>query len=264
VLKLGGELLEEPPDLSRVARGIAALAARTSLVVVHGGGKEIDAALATAGIARRQVDGLRITDEATLDVVVAVLAGSINTRLVAAARRAGARAVGLTGADAAVAVVRRAPPVTSVAGPRVDLGLVGLPSGSDTPELLLDLMAGGYVPVVACIGATRTGRLLNVNADTLASHLAAIVGASRLVIAGGTPGVLDEAGQTIPRLTPHEAARLVRAGTANKGMVAKLNACRGAIAGGVGDVIIANGREVRYEALGSGGAAPPGCTQVMR
>ena len=202
VLKLGGELLEQPADLSRVARGIAALAAHTSLVVVHGGGKEIDAALATAGIPKRQVDGLRITDEATLDVVVAVLAGAINTRLVAASRRAGARAVGLTGADAAVAVVRRSPPETSVAGPRVDLGLVGLPSGSERPALLMDLMTGGYVPIVACIGATRRGQLLNVNADTLASHLAAIVGASRLVILGGTAGVLNDSGQTIPRLTP--------------------------------------------------------------
>ena len=87
---------------------------------------------------------------------------------------------------------------------------------------------------------------------------------SRLVILGGTAGVLNDSGQTIPRLTPREAARLVRAGTANKGMVAKLNACRSAITRGVGDVIIANGREVRYEALGAGGAAPPGCTQVMR
>src|SRR6185503_10069010 len=98
VLKLGGELLEQPDDLARIATGIAALAQRTSLVVVHGGGREIDSALATAGIAKQQVDGLRVTDARTLDVVVAVLAGAINTRLVAALRKAGARPVGLTGA----------------------------------------------------------------------------------------------------------------------------------------------------------------------
>jgi acetylglutamate kinase len=264
VLKLGGELLEQPHDLSRVARGIAALAARTSLVVVHGGGKEIDAALATAGIPKRQVDGLRITDAATLDVVVAVLAGAINTRLVAAARREGARAVGLTGADATVVSVRKAPPIESVAGERVDLGLVGLPSGTAAPELLVDLTARAYVPIVACIGATRDGQLLNVNADTLASHVAAIIGASRLILAGGTPGVLDEAGRTIPTLTPGAAARLIRAGTANKGMVAKLDACRSALRRGVGDVVIVNGRDVRFEALASAGAPPPGATQVMR
>ena len=91
VLKLGGELLEQPQDLDRVAAGIVALAKKTRLVVVHGGGKEIDAALATAGIPKQQVDGLRVTDARTLDVVVAVLAGAINTKLVAAVRRAGGR-----------------------------------------------------------------------------------------------------------------------------------------------------------------------------
>jgi acetylglutamate kinase len=173
VLKLGGELLEQPADLERVAHGIAALAAKAALVVVHGGGKEIDAALATAGIEKRQVDGLRVTDARTLDVVVAVLAGAINTKLVAACRRAGAMAVGLTGADAGVATMKKAAPIVSVAGPTVDLGLVGAPVSNGTPRLLTDLVARGYVPVVACIGATREGQLLNVNADTLASHLAA-------------------------------------------------------------------------------------------
>ena len=111
VLKLGGELLERPRDVDRVARMIASLARRSPLVVVHGGGKEIDAALASAGIPKQQVDGLRVTDPRTLDVVVAVLAGAINTRLVAAVRRAGAKPVGLTGADAAVVTVKRAAPI---------------------------------------------------------------------------------------------------------------------------------------------------------
>ncbi|MBM3819533.1 MAG: acetylglutamate kinase [Acidimicrobiia bacterium] len=263
VLKLGGELLEQPQDVERVARGIAALARKTPLVVVHGGGKEIDAALATAGIPKQQVDGLRVTDERTLEVVVAVLAGAINTRLVAAVRRAGARPVGLTGADAAVVTVRRAAPITSVAGPKVDLGLVGAPTSNGTPRLLTDLLARGYVPVVACIGATRDGQLLNVNADTLASHLAADLGASRLVIAGGTAGVLDERGRTIGRLTGRDAARLIKAGTANKGMVAKLEACRAAVRRGVGNVVIANGREVRLERLVDTGPVT-GSTQVVR
>src|SRR5688500_15692639 len=138
VLKLGGELLEQPDDLGRVARGIAALSARTPLIVVHGGGKEIDSALAVAGIPKRQVDGLRVTDAPTLDVVVAVLAGAINTRLVAAVRRAGAKPVGLTGADATVVTVRRAMPITSVAGPTVDLGLVGSPINNGAPRLLTE------------------------------------------------------------------------------------------------------------------------------
>jgi acetylglutamate kinase len=262
VLKLGGELLEQPADVARVAKAIAALSRTAALVVVHGGGKEIDAALALAGIPKRQVDGLRVTDAPTLDIVVSVLAGAINTRLVAAVRKAGGTAVGLTAADAAVATMKRAAQIVS--GERVDLGLVGAPAGSDRPQLLIDLLARRYVPVIACIGATKTGDLLNVNADTLASHLATALGASRLVIAGGTAGVLDEAGQTIARLTSKDAAALIKAGTANKGMVAKLQACRAAVQGGVGDVVIANGREARLDALGTASARLSGCTQVVR
>jgi acetylglutamate kinase len=264
VLKLGGELLEHPEDLKQVAQGIAALAERSALVVVHGGGREIDAALATAGIPKQQVDGLRVTDDKTLDVVVAVLAGVINTRLVAAVRGAGGKPVGLTGADASVATVKRAAPITSVAGPKVDLGLVGNPIVNGTPLLLTDLLARGYVPIVACIGATRDGQLLNVNADTLASHLAAEIGARRLVIAGGTAGVLDEQGRTIERLTARGAAALIRIGTANKGMVAKLEACRAALRRGVGDVLIANGRQVPLGTLAAAKAPFAGCTQVVR
>jgi acetylglutamate kinase len=264
VLKLGGELLERPDDVARVAEAIAALSKRAALVVVHGGGKEIDAALAAAGIPKQQVDGLRVTDAATLDVVVSVLAGAINTRLVAAVRRAGGKPVGLTGADATVVTVKRARPVKTVAGDLVDLGLVGAPVANGRPALLADLLSRGYVPIVACVGATRDGRLMNVNADTLASHLAQALRARRLVIAGGTSGVLDEQGKTIARMTGREAARLIKAGTANKGMVAKLQACRAALAGGVRDVVIANGRETRLDALAGDAEPAAGCTQVVR
>ena len=265
VLKLGGELLEQPQDRARMAAGITALAKRTPLVVVHGGGREIDAALATAGIPKRQVDGLRITDAPTLEVVVSVIAGAINTRLVAAVRQAGGRPVGLTGADAGVAVMKRAAPITSVAGETVDLGLVGTPTTAtrSDADLLVQLTARGFVPIVACIGATRQGELLNVNADTLASQLATALGAARLIIAGGTAGVLDAEGKTIPRLTSAQAARLIAAGTANQGMVAKLQACRAAVRKGVGDVVIANGRAVRFDALASADSLA-GCTQVIK
>jgi acetylglutamate kinase len=263
VLKLGGELLEQPQDLERVARGIASLAKKSRLVVVHGGGKEIDAALVTAGIPKQQVDGLRVTDARTLDVVVAVLAGVINTKLVAAVRRAGANPVGLTGADASVATVKRAAPIVSVAGEHVDLGLVGAPVNNGAPRLLTDLLSRGYIPIVACIGSTRDGQLMNVNADTLASHLAAALGAQRLVIAGGTPGVLDGDGATISRLTARDAARMIKAGTANQGMVAKLLACTTALKRGVGDVLIANGRTIRFDALAAARHAQGGTTQVV-
>ena len=264
VLKLGGELLEQPRDVTVVARAIARLSGDARLVVVHGGGREIDSALQTAGIPKQQVDGLRVTDARTLDVVVSVLAGAINTRLVAAVRHAGARPVGLTGADATVATVRRAAPIVTVSGARVDLGLVGAPARNGAPRLLTDLLARGYVPIVACIGSTRNGQLLNVNADTLASHLASALHARRLVIAGSTSGVLDEEGRTIERLTTRDAARLVKAGTANKGMVAKLQACRAALQAGVGDVVIANGRKTRLDTLADSAARLKGCTQVVR
>ena len=264
VLKLGGELLEQPADLHRVARGIATLARRTSLVVVHGGGREIDAGIAAAGLEKRQVDGLRVTDARTLDVVVAVVAGAINTRLVAALRKAGARPVGLTAADASVAGMRRSPPIASVAGPKVDLGLVGSPVSNGSPQLLDVLTARGYVPVVACIGSTDSGQLLNVNADTLAAHLATSLGAKRLVIAGATSGVLDDDNQTIARLDSKGATRMIKTGTANKGMVAKLEACRTAVRKGVADVLIANGRLVPLDVLASAKGPVAGCTQVVR
>lgn len=264
VLKLGGELLEEAAGFPTIAARVARLAARAALVVVHGGGREIDAALAAAGIRTERVDGLRVTDARTLEVVVGVLAGTINTRLVAAIRRAGAPAVGLTGADAAVATFRRAAPIVTVSGVTVDLGLVGQPVTDGRPRLLSDLLARGYVPVVACIGAARDGRLLNVNADTLAAHLAGAIGASRLVIAGGTAGVLDERGRTIPRLTVRQASALIRSGGADRGMVAKLQACRSALAHGVSDVVIVHGRDRRLDTLASRRAALAGCTQVVR
>lgn len=242
VLKLGGELLERPDDIKRMASGIVALGSRVPLVVVHGGGREIDAALAAGGIRKVQIDGLRVTDVPTLEVAVAVLAGTINTRLVSALRRAGGRPVGLTGADADVATARPTAPIRTASGARVRLGLVGTPAGHDSPRLLTTLLKDGYLPVVACIGATRRGDLLNVNADTLAQHLAVSLGAHRLVIAGSTSGVFDTAGHTIATITSPAAARLIKQGTASAGMVAKLKACRAALRGGVADVFIVNGR----------------------
>src|SRR4051812_16867491 len=131
VMKFGGELLEDSKHLGALTMAVARVSRKTPLVIVHGGGREIDAALAGAGIAKQQVDGLRITDGRTLDIVVSVLAGSINTRFVASLNAAGVRAVGLTGADATVGVVKRAKPHVSSSGARVDLGLVGEPVGTD-------------------------------------------------------------------------------------------------------------------------------------
>lgn len=243
VLKLGGELLEDPVQLQKLARAIVKAGRLTPLLIVHGGGREIDAALSVAGIVKHQVDGLRVTDEATLQVVVAVLAGTVNTRFVAVVNAAGGRAVGLTGADAGVGPVRQARPHRATSGQTVKLGLVGEPIDAPAPLLLTALLRERFMPIVACLGAARNGQLFNVNADTLAASLAGRIGAGRLIIAGGTAGVLDDGGETIPTLPRADVARLVASGTASAGMVAKLAACVAARKAGVPEVFIASGRE---------------------
>lgn len=243
VLKLGGELIESPDKLRAMAKAIAAASKNTPLVIVHGGGREIDAALLRAGIAKHQVDGLRVTDAATLDVVISVLAGSINTHFVAAINAAGGKAVGLSGADAGVAPVKKAPVHQSTSGELVDLGLVGVPTNAPAPSVLAILGRAGFVPVIACVSAARDGQLFNVNADTLAGNLAARLKAKRLVIAGATAGVFDANGQTIPSLNGKAIASLVASGTASAGMVAKLKACQAALKGGAKSVAIVDGRD---------------------
>jgi acetylglutamate kinase len=243
VLKLGGELLEDPAAVRSAAAGIVRLAQREPVVVVHGGGRTIDAELRTRGLTPRFADGLRITDAPTLDCVIAVLAGRTNTGLVAAIGAMGGRAVGLTGADARIGLAVKAAPLATISGEHVDLGLVGEPAAGNA-TLVSDLLGLGYVPVVASIGVAEDGSLLNVNADTFAAHLAAACGARRLIVAGATAGVLDGSGDTIPEITASDVARLTASGTAHSGMVAKLTACRQAITGGVQQVAIVAGRGV--------------------
>jgi acetylglutamate kinase len=264
VIKFGGELLEDRAHLATVVAGLSTMAAAgTPLVVVHGGGKEIDAALKVAGIEKRQVEGLRITDAATLDVVVSVLAGAVNTRFVAALNAAGVRGVGLTGADASCGLSAAAPPHRTVDGRLVDLGHVGIPEEDADIQVMHTLTGGGFVPVVASIGLGRDGRLFNVNADTFAGHLAARLGARRLVVAGTTPGVLDENGTTLTLLGADTVGRLVGDGTATAGMIAKLRACEHAIAHGVDDVVIVDGRDrAALEGAASSGA-PERATRLV-
>ena len=265
VLKLGGELLEDGPRTRIVAGEIARAAAAMPLAVVHGGGREIDAALAKAGIRKQQVDGLRVTDQPTLDIVVSVLAGGINTRFVAAINAAGGRAVGLTGADCGVAPVEPMPAFRSAAGDTVSLGLVGQPVHHGAPHLVSHVVGGGYVPVIATIGAGADGTLYNVNADTMAAALAVRLKASRLLIAGTTPGVLDGDGQTIAELDVSAERELAAAGTINRGRLAKLQACRAALAGGVPDVAIVDGRDAERlrAALAGGDGAADSMTRVV-
>ncbi len=264
VLKFGGELLEDPHRLQTVVDAIRRIAGRgVAVAVVHGGGKEIDAALKVAGIAKRQVEGLRITDDRTLEVVVSVLAGTINTRFVAALNTAGVKAVGLTGADAGCGLVDVAPPHRTVDGQLVNLERVGVPNRDADPRVVALLAERGYVPVVACIGLGADGRLFNVNADTCASHLAARLGARRLVIAGTTAGVLDGSGATIPVLDATAVEALIAGGTATAGMIAKLRECEYALSHGVHDVLIVDGRDGQALEAAALDAAPRQATQLV-
>jgi acetylglutamate kinase len=252
------------------------------LVIIHGGGREIDAALKVAGIEKRQVDGLRVTDEPTLDVVVSVLAGAVNTRLVAALTTAAVPAVGLTGADGPCGLSAAAPPhrmahqaaaptpdpaTDSTPNPKkaeelVDLGRVGIPVATADTRLLETLLRDRFVPTIASIGVDLEGRLLNVNADTFAGHLAARLRAQRLVVAGTTAGVLDGNGATLPALDSTAMARLVADRTATAGMIAKLAACGHALASGVDDVVVVDGRDGAALEMAITGGAPANATRL--
>jgi acetylglutamate kinase len=265
VFKFGGELLEDRAHLAGVVGAVASIAAGGApVVVVHGGGKEIDAALKIAGIEKRQVDGLRITDAPTLDVVVSVLAGAVNTRLVAALNTAGVAAVGLTGADGRCGLSVAAPTHRAVDGRVVDLDRVGVPDAEADMRIVRTLTAERFVPVIACIGLGLDGGLFNVNADTFAGHLAARLGARRFVIAGTTPGVLGADGATLPVLGADAIGRLVGDGTATAGMIAKLRACEHALAGGVDDVVIVDGRDRAALEAAATSSAPARATKLVR
>lgn len=248
VLKLGGELLETSSQRAAVAALAASMHPARPLVLIHGGGRAIDAELGRRQIAPRKVDGLRITDAPTLDAVVAVLAGSANTELVAALVAAGVPAVGLTGVDAGFGRAERTRAHRATSGETVDLGLVGDPVDAD-PRLLRLLLDHGYVPVVASLGisAPEAGRsapatVLNVNADVMACRVAVAIGDCDLVIAGGTAGVLDETGRSIARLDLAGIRDVIDRGTATAGMVAKLSSCRAALERGVASIRLVDGR----------------------
>jgi len=242
LLKLGGELIETAADRARIAGWAAASASRLPLVLAHGAGRAIDGELKRRHISPRKVDGLRITDAATLEAVVAVLAGTANTDLVSALVAQRVPAVGLTGVDAGFGRAVRTDAYASASGTVVDLELVGDPIEMDS-TLLRVLLDSRYVPVVASLGVDeRTGEVLNVNADVMACRMAASLPDCGLVIAGGTAGVLDDSGRTIERLDTAGIDALIAGGTATAGMVAKLTACKAALRSGVPTIRLIDGR----------------------
>jgi len=205
-------------------------------VVVHGGGALISEWLKLQGVPTRFERGLRVTDERTLEVVVAVLAGLVNKGLVAALAAAGGRAVGLSGADGGLLKARLLDE---------KLGYVGEVAEVDTRPLL-DLLDDGFVPVVAPIaiewrGEVPTGQLLNINADTAAGAVAEALAARWLVFLSDVPGIRGEDGRTVSTLSAAQAATLTGAGVVEGGMIPKVEACLGAAGSGCRSVI-ADGR----------------------
>jgi acetylglutamate kinase len=219
------------------------------LVVVHGGGDLVSRWLKAHGVQARFLDGLRVTEAESLEVVVSVLAGLVNKRLVAQLNALGARAVGLSGADGALLRARRARP---------ELGFVGEITAVDR-ALLETLLKDGCLPVVASIaveeeGGGVTGQLLNVNADTVAGEMARHLGAAALAFLTDVAGVLDGQGHVLARLSPAEAERLLAAGTVTGGMIPKVEAALVAAAGGTSAVILDGRRShALRDALEGGG-----------
>jgi acetylglutamate kinase len=232
VIKLGGTLLDSAESRRRIAHELAAVHAAHTLVVVHGGGKQMTRFLEERGIKSQFVNGLRVTTEDTLDALIKVLAGTVNQNLVAALIEAGVLAVGLSGVDANLTIAAQKDPA---------LGAVGQITQSH-PELLHLLSQNRYLPVVACLAGDGRGGFFNVNGDQMAVACATAFQADRLIFVTDVDGVLDGAGQTISHLDPAAVAQLIASGVAKGGMEAKLNAAVSAVTGGVCDVCIVSGQ----------------------
>jgi acetylglutamate kinase len=233
LIKLGGTLLEDAASRGNLAAQLADVARRHSLVVVHGGGKQVTKYLEERGVQSRFVNGLRVSDEAVIDAVTKVISGSVNQQLVSALLATGIHAVGLSGVDGPLTIAEQLDP---------RLGFVGKPLRTDAR--LLDLLSqAGYVPAIACVAGDREGRVYNVNADQMAVSCAADWGAQKLLFLTDVPGVRGADSAIIPELTVEQSRALVSAGIAHGGMQAKLEAAESAIARGVGQVVIASGRE---------------------
>jgi acetylglutamate kinase len=242
VLKLGGEIVQSP-ELDVIARDLRTLVDGFHRVaIVHGGGPQATALQRRLGLETRMVAGRRYTDPETLEVMKYVVAGQLNVDLCARLLSAGVMGVGLHGASGhVVQAVRRPPRVMQGAGPDpVDLGLVGDVVGFNLP-LLGDLFERRYVPVIACLGCDRRGQALNINGDTVASQLAAALGADALVLVTSTPGVLKDVkdpGSRIPRITRAEFEARVADGTISGGMIPKLEESFAVLEGGAKSVVI--------------------------
>jgi acetylglutamate kinase len=233
VVKLGGSLLD---DSARRAVALEKIAERWNagdeIVLVHGGGKHIDAALQRAGIPKRTHAGLRITDDATLDIVVAVLAGQVNKMLVSELAALGVRAAGLSGCDGATLLAEQHPPIDGV-----EFGHVGRVTRAN-PGMLRAMLTQGVMPVLSSVGASERGALFNINADTAAAAIAAAMRAPELRFLTDVAGLLDESGAVVPRLDTAGLEAMLASAAVSGGMKPKLQAALSALKDGVARITI--------------------------
>jgi acetylglutamate kinase len=232
VIKIGGHGAEDPKGRKNLARQIAAVhRAGHSVVVVHGGGKVLTRTLERMGIATEFHQGLRITDAATRDVAMMVLAGLVNKQWVAELENLKQPALGLCGGDGSLVRARK------LNGTTRDLGFVGRPHKVKTTVLDLALR-GGLIPVVASLGVNARGEFLNINADDLAAALAVALGADRLLYLTESGGVWDAEKRLLPIVRLSDIRRLIKQGVVRDGMIPKLLSCARTLRQNVGEVDI--------------------------
>ncbi|MBK8906463.1 MAG: acetylglutamate kinase [Rhodospirillales bacterium] len=246
VIKYGGHAMGSPELAQLFARDVVLLRqVGMNPIVIHGGGPQIEQMLRRLKIKSEYVDGLRVTDPETVEVVEMVLAGKINKQIVADINAAGGFAVGLSGKDGnlirATKLRRTKRDPDSNIERILDLGLVGEPSEIN-PHILDFYAKSDITPVIAPIGAGSRGETLNINADTVAGAIAAAVGAKRLLMLTDVEGVLDQGGHLIQAMTATEARARIRDGTVKGGMIPKVETCLDAISKGVAGAVIVDGR----------------------
>lgn len=239
VIKYGGSAMTDERLKKFFAEDIAVMSfIGMKPVIVHGGGPQIGALLKKIGIESRFVSGLRVTDPETMDVVEMVLVAKVNKDVVSLINSFGGRAVGISGRDGVLIKAKKA---KRVAGVDEDLGLVG-DVEKINPEIISCLESGGFVPVVAPVGAGPDEKPFNINADTAAGALSAALNAEKFLLLTDVPGVLDGDNSLISSISEDRADELIRQGIVSGGMIPKIRCCLSAIRGGVPKAHIIDGR----------------------
>jgi acetylglutamate kinase len=241
VVKYGGNAMTEAALKSDFAHDVVLLKlVGMNPVVVHGGGPQIEQLLERLGKKGEFVQGMRVTDRETMDVVEMVLGGQVNKEVVELINHAGGKAVGLTGQDGGLIRAKKMLlPVTGTDA--IDIGQVGEIESTD-PSVIDSLEQGGFIPVVAPIATGADGTTYNINADRVAGKLAEVLGAEKLIVLTNTPGVLDRNGRLLSGLTPRKIDDLVAKGVISGGMLPKIAAAVEAARNGVKSVHIIDGR----------------------